>query len=143
MPRNRFVSPNTTRLVLSDDDWIDVKKHLNYSEELRLQTAGITGIDARALAGQNGSRVDEVPRENEARINWEAHAIEQIALYVVDWSFIDETGKQRKLTREAIKALDLETANEVSVALNAHIAAMEEEKKANASSSGPGTTASS
>lgn len=141
MPRNRFVSPETLKLPLTDDDWLLVKKRLNYSEELRLQTAGITGVDARALAGQNGSL--EAPREHEARINWEAHALERIALYVVDWSFVDETGKQRKLTREAIKALDLDTAQEIADALDAHIAAMEAEKATDPTRSTPGTKSSS
>ena len=49
MSRNRFVKPETVRLPLSDEDWIDVKRSLTYGEAKRAA--------AKAFAAEGVSEV--------------------------------------------------------------------------------------
>ena len=44
MAKFRFIKPDTTRLQLSEGDWIEVKKILTYGEQQRLSGAALTTI---------------------------------------------------------------------------------------------------
>lgn len=111
MARNRFVVPENTRLQLSDGDWIEVKKQLNVGEQKQLEAAGVT----RSALGP-------------PIIDWQEYQIGRAAVWITDWSFADETGKQREFSVEALKAVDVDTFQEIQAALNAHIEAGDKKK---------------
>ena len=42
MGKNRFVTPDTARVELSDGDWIEIKERLTYGEQQRLAGGALT-----------------------------------------------------------------------------------------------------
>jgi len=116
MPRFRFVVPEIVRLPLSEGDWIDVKKTLNVGEQKRLEATGIARSAAAPLM-----------------LDWSEYNIGRAAVWLTDWSFKDEDGKDVRLTEAAIRSLDVESFEEIQNALTAHVKGIEEAKKAKAS----------
>jgi len=118
VPKNRFITPETTRLDLSDDDWIDVKKRLSWGEE--------TKITASTLGGMRGMKDSD---NTEITMDWAEFQLRRLSTWIVDWSFVDARGKQVKVTRDAIKNLDPDTVDEIDEVLTAHIEAQEAERR--------------
>jgi hypothetical protein len=108
--RSRFVAPETVRLPLSDGDWIEVKTRLNYGEQAHLNKKMYGRVDQAALAG-NGAGLG---------VDIEAMAIEFLVTFLTDWSFRDADDKPVALNRDAVAALDPETADEVQSAIARH-----------------------
>lgn len=114
----RFVRPDTTRIPLSDGEWIEVKKKLSAGEE-RAQLARIY------IAGVNG----------ELKANPMQVGLALMVSYLVDWSGRDENGKPvniRDLAPDVLAKVldDLEpsTFGEIRKAIEAHAEAMDVEK---------------
>lgn len=105
--RRRFVRVETTRLDLSDGDWIEVKNELAYGERLALNNA--------AMIGQ---------RDGMAIVDYGRFHLKRLELYLVDWNLADEHGKNMPLQPDTIESLDEESAAEINRALDAHIAKM-------------------
>jgi len=126
MTRNRFVTPRTIRLELSDGDWIEVKERLTYGEQQRLGS----GAFEKVSRSSDGSDI-------EFRMNMERYSILRMSTWIVDWSFTDERGKPVAVSQSAIAALDPDTADEIDAALTAHIEALEAEKNANRATATP------
>ena len=124
MSRNRFVRPETVRLELSDGDWIDAKKALTYGESKRLESVmmpkSIKAGQLEKLANGKGKAEDF-----EIELDFTKLSVDQMLTWLVDWSFTNEAGKREPITRDAILALDPESAAEIEAALDRHI-----EKKA-------------
>jgi len=120
MPRNRFVTKETKRLELSDGDWIEVKMRLGFGEDTRVQAAYMG-----RMRGMNAGIA-----EAEVGLDFERGQVERFAVWLTDWSFRDENDKPVKLSRDAIKALDPDTVAEMEAALDAHVEALAEAKKA-------------
>lgn len=99
--KNRFVTPNTVRLELSDDDWIEIKERLTYGEQQALGNSALVGTRA------GGFEVDfaRVPQI-------------RMATWITDWSFANADGKSIPVSPAAIANLDPETAEEIISALN-------------------------
>lgn len=114
MARCRFVQPETTRLTLSDGDWIEVKKKLTVGE----QRAAFQQI------------VGEVNQEGWRRPNMKMMGLAEVAAYIVDWSFRDAADKPVPFSVSALEGLDTESYDEIDAAVEAHIKAMEAEKDA-------------
>ena len=130
MARSRFVSQQTVRLDISDGDWIEIKQRLSYGDEIKLQTAGIAGVDAGALFnGTDAATRNEDDRSAEARLDMQKWVVEQLIVWIVDWSFRDDNDKPVRVTRDAIKQLDPDTAAEVQAALGEYVKKLQEEKK--------------
>lgn len=121
MGRVRFVKPETRRLDLSDGDWIDVKKHLNVAERAQVDGAGVPGFRNDAKGGQA------------FELDFTALKIARAFVYITGWSFQDAKGNQTKPTRENVENLDEDSLKEIDEALDAHVAAMDAEKKGQAS----------
>lgn len=136
MGRNRFITPSTIRVPLSDEDWIELKTRLTLGEEMAISTAGLTGVNAEAVFGAapNGASAPTQAEGNTARIDMTRFVVDKIYIWLTDWSFRNADDKPVKITREAIRALEPDTGTEILAAIDAHVAAREEEKK------GPTTT---
>lgn len=112
MGRNRFVTPETVRLDLSDGDWIEVKRRLTNGERRRLNTAGLS--KSLTIGNEQNQEID---------IDFAEFSLARAAMWIVDWSFEDD-GRRVAVTRVALESLDEETADEIDKALDAHIEAM-------------------
>ena len=122
MGRNRFVTLETVRLELSDDDWIEVKKQLSYREEQQLAGAGLSKVAV--------STINPDAEEVEVGMDMEAHNICRLSLWIVDWSFCDANDRRMDVSPAAIGLLASSTVREIDRALTAHITAGETEKNA-------------
>lgn len=110
--RSRFVEPDTTRLELTDGDWLEVKSRLDFGERNALATAGLK------QAGTLGN--GHAP---EFTIDLAAYKLERMLAYLTDWSFRDRNDRNVPISRATINALDPDTADEIDAALDAHIEA--------------------
>lgn len=112
MGKQRFVSPNTVRLELSEGDWLEVKEQLTYGErqELLLRDVQMTAA---------------FTDERDIKVDMQLINIRDMAMWIVDWSFEDANGKRVPVSIESIKALSEDAAEEVEAALMAHKEAQE------------------
>jgi hypothetical protein len=108
MSRNRFVTPDTVRLPLSDGDWIEVKQRLTNGERRRLNSAAL------GKSMPLGAEVTEIA------VDFAEMGTARALTYIVDWSLEDD-GHRVPFTREAFLSLDEETAAEIDAVLDAHI----------------------
>ena len=116
---HRFASHQTTRLDLSEGDWLEVRDELSFGRQQKLAGAGVGG-----LQGFDGGDLANVRME----VDLAAFEIERILAWVTEWSFRDATGRPVDLNRSAVENLTPETAEEIKAALDAHVAAVEEKK---------------
>jgi len=123
--RNRFVTPATIRIDLTDGDWIEVKERLTYAEQKRL--AGQTFRPVVNTADLTPTQ-DSESRGTDMELDLEWYSILRIKLWVVAWSFVDAAGNPVRPTMDAIRALDSETGDEIEEALNEHVEAMNSQK---------------
>ncbi len=124
MPRNRFVVAESVRYELSDGDWVEFKKRLNYGEIKRLTTSGLN------LVGDMGNN----PRYD---LSIERFEENKRVIWLSTWSFCNGRGRLMEITAENMGALEPETVAEIDLALETHRAAMEEEKNARAPDTAP------
>lgn len=126
----RFVTPDVVRIPLNnpDEDWIEVKRELSTGEEKRFRSRGLhrmTGVGR----GSEDAAID---------INWTDMALARVEAYLVDWSAKNPTtGKDIPVTRQAIENLSNEDFELIDNAIQAHMAAMLEEKKVRSGSLTP------
>jgi hypothetical protein len=115
--RNRFVSRETVRRDLSDDDWIEIKAALSYGEEQNLNASAF-----RALRdGEDG--------QGEVTIDWAARNLNKIEAWVVEWSFRSDQDRPMPVTKGNIKNLDADTAREILETIDAYMVEQERIKK--------------
>jgi len=114
MGRQRFVTPATVRLELSDGDWVEIKDALSYGEQQRLNAE----MMASSVTDGQMAMV----------LRWDSYNLERLRIWLVDWSLEDATGKRVPISRDSIAALDNDTAEEIGAALEAHIKAQEATK---------------
>lgn len=117
----RFVSTETTRIDLSDGQWIEVKQELSAGEEKRYRAAGLKRMSQRK--GDN----DEF--QNDVEIDFAAMALARVVTYLVDWSAKGPNGKAMPCTKDAIAQLDTASFDEIDLAIQQHIEKVAAEKK--------------
>jgi len=138
----RFVSPETVRIQLADGpdgskNWIEIKKDLTAGEEKRYRSSGLRRMTART--GTDGSDID---------IDWQTMAFARVEAYLLDWSARDAKDKpimiaSDKQKRDALEALDPVDFEEIDAAIQNHMTARAEEKKATTGSPTPTATSPS
>ena len=121
---SRIVVPGTTRLALSNGDFLIVKQRLNAGETMDLFERAAPDVDLTAGA----AALAKLPP---ARVGM---AI--ITAYLLDWSVTDLDGAVipiRGASAEdktaALRLLDFDSMIEIMNVISAHDAAMREEKK--------------
>lgn len=122
----RFVRPETVRVPVGDDpnDWIEVKKELTAGERAKMSGAALR-VMRPATTDAQGAVVTPAAFEMDSV----ALKFSRIAAYVTGWS------SDRDYGASAVQALDDATVDAIDKALDAHIAAVEEEKKVRAGTS--------
>ena len=117
--RLRFVQPDTTRIDLSDEDWIEIKTALDYGEMQTLRQAAFKPVP-----------VNRDMDTDEMTVSLDPFVLQQkrMELYLTDWSFRDEADKPVPVTRTALRSLDPATADEINAAIVAHEAAEQAKK---------------
>lgn len=118
MPHDRFVSPDSVLLQLSDEDWIMVKKRLNIGELRKAEAASLM------LHDDGTDRCDHCGRSGEGK-RWipdpERMGIADVAIYLVDWSqsvSIRQAPLADVIT--ALQQLDPEDFMEIRAAIHIH-----------------------
>ena len=113
---SRFVVPRVVRYELSEGDWVEFKAELTYGERLRLSS--------RAL----GQRINMETRQVEYSPQLEAYSVEELFMWLTDWSLTDVKEEVVEISRESIGALRQDAADELRESLAKHLEAMEDEK---------------
>jgi hypothetical protein len=130
MPKFRFVRPETTRLSLSEGDWVEVKSRLTYAEQEALTAASLqTRMQASDLFNGN---------DGDVRIDWTKSRLARLNSYIAEWSFRDEEDKPVEVTPEAIEMLDPVTATEIHTALDKYLSERDAVKKVETGKPSPG-----
>jgi hypothetical protein len=111
--RCRFVQPKIVRLPLSDGQWVDVKRELSYGEQTDMFAS------MRKQFGAGTVPVIDTTQIGRARMG----------AYLLAWSLVDAEGTPVPVSPAAINNLDVETAREITDALEAHEEMIAEEKK--------------
>lgn len=112
----RFTKPEVDRISLSDGAWIEVKHDLNTGELKKLEAAGLKP------PAQVGDRVINP-------IDWERYELERAMIFLTDWNAKDANDKPVPLTINALRALDVESFDEINQAIAAHTMKRATEKK--------------
>lgn len=129
---SRFAQQTTTRIPLSDGDWIEVRDRLDFGRQQRLAAAGVGGLRGFAAGGDLAAASLE--------LDLASFEIARILAWVTEWSFRDDDDRPVKLERSAVEHLDPDTADEIRAALDAHVERLEGEKKARTTTNGSGPT---
>lgn len=128
MARQRFVQPESARVSLSDGDWVEFKKRLTVGEQREAFACLVGDISP------TGWRRPDV----------KLIGLEELRIYLVDWSFVDATGKRVPISRDALMSLDTDSYAELEAALAQHkdamAAALEAEKNVQGSASASAAT---
>lgn len=110
MPRCRFVDPSKeVRLSLSDDDWIVIRHELSVGQMRDL---------SRAIRPAGSSEPD-----------YAQYPIARALAYLVRWSLVDHSGQPAPISAGALEFLEPGTFREITGAIDAHEAALDQEKK--------------
>ncbi len=120
MARSRFVRPDTTRLPISEGDYVDVKARLNHGEREDF-FAAIAPFDS----------------DGKSKINRKLLRTTRLLTYVLGWSLTDGDGKPVAYTPDMpedqrmnlIRGLDGETFDEIHAAILKHEADIEAERE--------------
>lgn len=120
MGRLRGVKSETTRLPLSEGDWIDIKRVLTVGEE-------------RDIVQRS---VREVKPDGSYKLDDAAFSFTAAAIYIVGWSFQGMDGqpipwpahKALDVRVSVLRSLDTDTIREIDEAIAHHREAVEQEK---------------
>jgi hypothetical protein len=111
--------PATVRLDLSDGQWIEVKREISYGERERLNASALGKLSVNR--GGGGS----VEAGSEVGLDLATYNVERIVVWVAAWSLKYPDGRPVRVSRDAVRALRPERAQEIQQALDRHIEAME------------------
>jgi hypothetical protein len=110
MSRSRVVRPDTTRLDISDGDWLLVKRQLNAGEQRRQY--------ARMYRDNTAGRFTVDPLQT---------GLALVLAYLLDWSLVDDTGQVIDIRdadddtkAAALDAIDYDSFVEIKDAIEAH-----------------------
>lgn len=109
--------------------WIKVKKRLTVGEQRRVMTAGWRGMRSGEV------EPDGTQGRTEIQIDWKTQTFARTEVYLADWSLSDDKGDKIPIKREAIESLHEDLYAVIETAINAHVKAIEEEKKQQSGSS--------
>lgn len=101
--------------------WIRIKKLLNIGEKRGAMTRGFHSLSGSGDTAEIG-------------VDWEKQSFARTAAYLAAWNLEDD-GAPRPLDLEHIKTLHEDVYTLIENAINAHVAAQDDEKKARAGKS--------
>ena len=116
MSREWFVEPETERLDLGDDQWVEIKKELNYGEFRQFKkSAGISLTDIRFTLDNLFEYVHPV-----------------ILAFAVKWSVTNGKGEPAEISEQVLNAMHTNQVFDMGLKIVTHIGALALEKKAKA-----------
>lgn len=124
MGRVAVQNPTTTRVALTEGDWVEFKDKLTIGEKKRLEGSGVAAV--RDPSGDTRAK-------QSFELDFERLGLARLEAYVVAWSFVGLDKKALAVTPEAIGSLVPEIADELEKALDEHIKKVEAAKKESAS----------
>lgn len=108
--------------------WLALRKRLNVGEERDILTAGWKGMTAGPTEPGGTAQIN---------INWSAQGFARAAAYIKDWSLTDDDGKKLSCDIDTIRSLRSEVFEVVERVLNAHVEAVQGERKTPAGETAP------
>lgn len=121
------VAPATVRVeleILGEPCWLTLKRELSIGEQRRANTAGFRGMTGF------GKDAEGEAKETEIGIDWRGQTFARTMEWLVDWSLTDDEGNKLKVSRPVVEALRQDVYGPIEQAINAHVEALEKEKKA-------------
>lgn len=136
MARNRFPQPDVVRLPLSDGDWIEIKKELNIGEEKDVSLLALRSVG-----------MDEQGR-NKLQHDYQLTPFAKAVVYLVSWSLWNADGPvklhdDQKARLSQLRALDRDSWEEITAAIDKHEEAYLEGKKSQAATTETTTSSTS
>lgn len=119
MGRNRFITPISKRIHISDGDWIEVKQELDAGDSRKQDSLAVVPVPIEVKGKV----------EIHDRVDFSQYEIMRTFLWLTDWSLCGPDGNRRPLTLEAVRSLDVDTFEEVNRAIFNHVMEMAAEKK--------------
>jgi len=120
-----FASLGTTKYALWDEDlaepgaiWIELKDRISYGDENDMAGKIVRSIKVPDNASED--EVRELKKEIEVMLDISIDGPFRILVWTVDWNLQDENGKTVEIEFDAIRALDLEWADEVNRVITEH-----------------------
>lgn len=130
---NRFVRPDTTRLAISQGDWLIVKRRLSAGEQRQIFTRLIKTAGGSMSRPTDGSSPEVLA---DIRVEPSQVGLSQVLAYLLDWSLTDAEGNPVVIRNQpiqvvtaALDALDVESYNEIEKVIQAHEVAMLKERE--------------
>ena len=111
-----FVRPETVRLDLPDGEWVEVKAELSWGEQQKMIGAGI-GFDGDLGSLQSGT--------GKMSLQWVEFQVENLLLWIVDWSATDAQGKPVPVSKQALLNLHPKMTRMLEDAIGEHKAKLE------------------
>lgn len=100
----RFVAGGVVRLTLPGNEWVDVKAELNAGESRRVFSHLVMEMNAGEPTKLDPDKV----------------GVTKMVEYIVGWSLLNSQGEPEPVCEEAIDALDQDTYQEMSEAVEQH-----------------------
>lgn len=114
-----FVDPTATvKLDLPGGEWIEVKRELSYGDEQALAASMMGDI-----------RTIEKSKNASLGVDMRRYQLKRFTTWITAWSARGPNGKAIEVNEAAVANLRSEIAAAIDAALDAHIAALEDEKK--------------
>jgi len=111
--------------------WIRFKKSLTVGEERRVTTAGWGGVSSQRA---------DTNKAPEINIDWRVQSFMRSLTYLTDWSLEDDEHRKLPITQDGVEALPPDVYAMIEEALNTHVEAQAQEKKARSGASSPSPT---
>lgn len=106
-----------TRVALSEDDWVDFRTELSFDEEKAIESGGLL------------SKFDKDTSDLTIEADLSAFDVVRLATWIADWSFTDADGLREPPTRQSIRNLNAATGQELTDALDEHVAGLDSAPK--------------
>lgn len=100
---------------------IVLKRHLNIGEQRNISTAGWQGMRGTKTGDEVDARID---------VDWQRQTFARTEQYLVSWTLKEDDGTPVDLNPDVIRSLNQDVYGLIEDAITAHIALMEQEKKA-------------
>lgn len=111
MPRLRFVVPDTTRLDLSDGDWIEVKTELNVDDMEQLNRASTRPVEINQATGAGDVTL---------ALDMFGFRRKRVEIYLVEWSFRGPDDRPMAVGPTAVGLLAPRDFDEIEAAIVRH-----------------------
>lgn len=134
MSRNSFAETDVTKIYLDDmkEEWFEAKNDLNAGEDRKQAHLALVPIQIEDLDAEGKPILDAEGKPSKRildRIDWSQYELLRAHLWITAWHIHDKQGNVPALSLDSIRALSVETFNNINLLLFAHMMKQAAEKK--------------